>query len=93
MRAFYRRVFLNSEEDGGVAFVAATVNEVDTGSKGNKSLEADLTLSDCSRQINPTFSVYSENDTINVRQKAQRLRSTINAFVAAVLAACDEIDP
>lgn len=88
-RAFYRRTFLNPEERGGIALIEAAVHEVDSS---GPSVDADITIGDCNRHISLDFTLYDKDGCERVRQKAKRLRSTVNGFVTAVLAACDEIE-
>lgn len=91
---YKRRQFLNTEENGGNAFINCSVSEAD-----ENSIDADITLSDCSRQITLDFSIYGhrENgvnaaDAANLRQKISKLRKTIVAFEAALLAQLDNVD-
>lgn len=94
MSAVYkRRQFLNTETNGGNAFVSCYVNAAD----GN-NVSAEITLSDCNRQITLDFCVYGNRDgadaeqLANVRQKIAKLRKAIVSFETALLGELDCVD-
>lgn len=94
---YSKRQFLNTEEDGGVAFIRASVGEATVNNDGYVSFDAELGLSDCNRQISLDFSVYGQQDSIadevaNLRTKLRRLRSTFAAFDRAVTEQLDFLE-
>lgn len=84
-RSFFRREFLNNEEDGGIAFIRGYINE--PNNEGD--FDAGLSIADCNRIVELDFQTYGESRD-NVRQKALRLRRVVNAYVAVLLAQLDE---
>lgn len=97
-KVYSKRQFLNTEEAGGVAFIKASVSEASVNPDGYVSFDAELTISDCSRQVTLDFSVYGSADNTaesvaNVRTKLRRLKQTIAAFEQAVSEQLDWIEP
>lgn len=90
-RAFYRRQFLNNEEQGGTAFVEGSVDFV-RGKPEHKSLDAGLKIADCDRVVTLQFGIWSEEDATNIRQKINKFRRTVDAFATALIAQIDEYD-
>jgi hypothetical protein len=94
-RAFSRRQFLNTEEDGGAAYIKASVNEAETtGSGKGKYFDAEFCIADCGRVVTLDFSVYGSDGggTANARQKIAKLRRAVVAFEKALLDQLDEVD-
>lgn len=92
---FQRRQFLNTEDDGGAAYIKAYVNEAESSGSGfGKHLDAELVLADCNRIVTLDFSVYGSDGTAsaNARQKIAKLRRAVVAFEAALLAQLDKVD-
>lgn len=83
-RNYYKRQFLNSEENGGTAFVEARVSEPE-----HRTFDAELKIADCSRIVSIDCDVYSDESAENVRLKVRRLAQAAAAFEKAVLAALD----
>ena len=82
----YRRVFLNSQDDGGTAFIEAAVQAVD-----DDAFLAELKIADCNRIVTLDFFTSDDNITA-IRHKARLLLTTVKNFVRAVEANCDEIE-
>lgn len=83
MRAYYKRQFLNTEENGGSAHVEASVYEAESGSS-HSNLSASFNISDCNRIIELDFSVYDADSAENVRVKMRRLRLALGQFEKAL---------
>ena len=94
---YFKRQFLNTEADGGVAFVKARVGEGSVDGNGYANLDAELTISDCNRQITLDFSVYGSRERLdeeieNIRTKLRRLRTTLAAFDRALTDQLERIE-
>jgi hypothetical protein len=93
-----KRQWLNTEDDGGTAFVRLQCDEVEhyTRSDGKKwaTLNARMQISDCNRIIELDFSAESETPSTieNTRVKVRRLYRAVRQMRDAVLAACDELE-
>ena len=92
-RAFYVRQFLNTEEDGGTAFIEFEVREVEHYDKAS-SVDVTFKVADCNRIVNLDFGVYvSDGDDVeHKRVKLRRLVRAVNGFAKALNAALDEIE-
>ena len=88
----YVRQFLNTEEQGGTAFIEVTVGEVDTTHSGEKFVDADITIADCSRKVTLDFSVYDKEALENNLTKLRRLRLAIQRFERSLLDAYNKIE-
>ena len=86
-RAYYKRQFLNTEENGGMASVEADVGECSTGSY--VTVDASLKISDCNRVVELDCNLYDLDSVENVLLKIRRLRSTIQQFEKALEAEAD----
>lgn len=85
-KVFYQRKFLNTEEQGGTAFVEGTIET------GSDSINADFKVGDCNRVVEFQFGVYGDEDSTNVRQKVRAFRRAVVAFEATMLAQLDVFD-
>jgi hypothetical protein len=74
---FYMRSFLNKEGYHSTGMVLARV------SADTESIDADLILMDCSRQIALDFYCYNKEDIENARLKLKTIRSALDGFEKA----------
>jgi hypothetical protein len=90
MAKYYKRQFLNAEDDGGVAFIEFQVDET-TRARCRKGcgVSTKFQISDCNRIINLDFGCYHKGSIDKVRAKFNRLRRAILAFGVALN---DELD-
>lgn len=92
-RKAHHREFLN--RGNGMAAVEYNVEceeyKANGGSKTERSVMADLTLSDCNRQITLDFGVWSDSKTMvkGRREKARILEDAVTAFLYACSDAYD----
>lgn len=84
-KLLYIRKFLNTEEEGGAAYVEATVGELEASSKGDLHMSAQLSISDCNRVITLDFDVWGKERVPELRAKIGRLRQAVVAFEKVLL--------
>lgn len=90
-RVFYRRQFLNNEEEGGTAFIEAEISEIYPGEYGH--LCADFVVADCNRVVELDFGASRTAESItNTRQKIKKFRCAVVAFEAALIVQLDEME-
>lgn len=89
--ALYTRLFLNSEDHGGTAFIEAIIPNVETHGD-SKHVDAELKIADCSRVVSLDFSVWGKDQVDDARQKIARIRRAVVAFEKVLCAQLDEID-
>lgn len=89
--ALYTRLFLNTEENGGIAFLEATIPELEVHGD-QMHTDATLKISDCNRMIELDFSAWSVEQASNAREKITRLRRHIVAFEKVLISQLDEIE-
>lgn len=93
-RAFYRRRFLNRRGHHAGAYVLADIR-IETwrdDQAPRQSLDASLTIADCSRVATLAFSAYKPAELRNALHKARVLREVVNDFTDALERAADEVD-
>lgn len=91
-RRFYRRRFLNRRGYHAGAYVLADC-KVLTDRQGDREIDADLTIADCSRVTSLDLSAYNVGDARNALHKARLLRSVVNDFTDAFEAAVADVYP
>ena len=98
-RDFYVRKFLNRPKFHSTAMVLGGVQVRLESFRKSKpaqvAMEADLTLSDCDRQITLDFHLWVDADlaaVANARHKSRVLRESVNGFLNAVDVALDLIE-
>lgn len=89
---FKRRQFLNTEGEGGAAYIKAHVNEMQTYPDGGGNVDAEFVIADCNRIVSLDFGAYGKDATSNIRQKITKFRRAVVAFEAALLAQLDLLD-
>lgn len=89
-----KRTWLNTEENGGTAFVCIKADDVENYGDDNRSWDGSFMISDCNRVVTLEFYVYlSDPPGIeNARIKARRLYAAAKQMRDIVLAACDEVE-
>ena len=90
-RRHYRRRFLNRPGFHAGAYVIAEVRVYRRADHRTKpSIEASLSIADCSRVADLDFCAYDPADVRNALHKARLLRDTVVEFVEAYEAAVEE---
>lgn len=94
-RRFYRRRFLNRRGHHAGAYVLADCKVSSHRDDGaiKREVDADLTISDCSRVTTLDFSSFSVADARNSLYKARLLRAVVNEFTDALEDAIAEVHP
>jgi hypothetical protein len=86
-KKFYRRQFLNKPRHHSTALVLAEITENTTDYGDSKParywFDADITLSDCNRQINLDFNAHDEHSLRNSLSKLKNLQKVITQFQQA----------
>lgn len=91
-RRFYRRRFLNRRGYHAGAYVLADLRVL-KDSDGERSVDADLTIADCSRVTSLDLSAYNAGDARNALYKARLLRAVVNDFTEAFESAVADVYP
>lgn len=75
--AYYRREFLNSEANGGIALLEANVDK-----DASWGVHANLTLGDCNRQIHLDFSCHNEDSYRHMLEKFNKIEAALSQLRA-----------
>ncbi|SDT21922.1 hypothetical protein [Microlunatus soli] len=91
-RRFYRRRFLNRRGYHAGAYVLADL-QILKDTSGERTVDADLTIADCSRVTSLDLSAYNVGDARNALHKARLLRAIVNDFTDAFEETLAEVYP
>lgn len=91
-RRFYRRRFLNRRGYHAGAYVLANCQLV-RDRDGQREIEADLVIADCSRITSLDLSAYNPEDASNALHKVRLLRAIVDDFADAFEDAVHEVYP
>ena len=91
-RRFYRRRFLNRPGYHAGAYVLADCRIV-RDRDGQREIDADLVIADCSRITSLDLSAYNPQDAGNALHKIRLLRTIIDEFADAFEDAVRDVHP